>query len=190
MGRERGAPLLYALLLALVFSLTLHLPLQLRRWHSDVFLKRPDMGTCAQRPLDMQRESWCTSKNFELHFDIFKRVTIDAGITYPNSDYDPKSTDPDDSRCQQILYRKDRMKDIASLDEMGVDSDSNPNRRNRSERTHYRKGTGYDGECVASRGQSRFTVVGSLYFDEQPGARHHRGGPVRYVYGTRLSFEG
>ena len=52
---------------------------------------------------------------------------------------------------------------------MGADSDTNPQRSNKSEKTHVKKGKGYDGEVVASRGQSRLTMFGSLFFDEQPG---------------------
>ena len=40
--------------------------------------------------------------------------------------------------------------------------------------------------CVSLRAAQR----APMFNKAQSGARHHRGGPVRYVYGTRLSFEG
>ena len=139
---------------------------KLRRWYRQHFLTRPGIDTAAQRSLDSQRLKWCTSENFELAYQNWEDVHVEAGIAYLNPDYD--STDP---QSERIFFRDSELYRSASFDEVSLEADSGSGRKNKSECTMVdrRAGREDDGECVSSRGNARISGIGCSYLDNEPG---------------------
>ena len=58
-----------------------------RGWYYG-FLERHGFSTGNQRPLEMDRAMWCTSKNMEQHYKILAETFVACGVAVPNPEYD------------------------------------------------------------------------------------------------------
>ena len=78
-------------------------------------------GRGKQRPLELDRDRWTTSRNTSKHYDMLAEEFVRCGISVPNPRYvkekpwDPK--DPNDIETQQIIHVPHKMRRVCSCDE-------------------------------------------------------------------------
>ncbi len=119
-------------------------------WYQN-WLRRQNMHTGAERPLELTRQEWLSPDNLEKYFKVAAEIMVTAGVAEPNPDYDP--TKPYD---EVIFITRPWL--IASFDETRVNLDSTETSKGKTDRA-IRAGPEDDGECIVTKSSSSATSV-------------------------------
>ena len=115
------------------------------------FLRRQNMLTGNERPLETTRRQWYSEENLCQYYEVAAGVLIDAGVAELNPDYDPSL--PYMERVK--ITHPER---IASCDETRIELDCTQGGKGRTDRV-VRAGIEDDGECLVTKSSSTATAM-------------------------------
>ena len=118
-------------------------------WYQS-WLRRHNMTTGAERPLELTRAEWASPINVEKYFDVAAEIMVNAGVAEPNPHYD--RTKPYD---EAVFITRPSM--IASFDETRVNLDSTETSKGKTDRSI--RAPGDDGETIVTKSSSSATSV-------------------------------